>query len=283
MPMMPDRIRAFFLSVDKVPVSVPCANKRPPASGYRRLRRRHHDDAQLRLTRPHQRAVDPVRVQHGRPHRRRPRGVRRRPVLRLRPDRAVQGDRGLAARRCRLRWLVRHHHGRADLRLDRRPGPLLALDALRRGLGHRRLLPGPGLGVERRPRLDLQLRCTGVPSTGPAAPRCTSTPAPRRSRWRWCSASARSASPRRRRPHNVPLVLIGAAILWFGWFGFNTGLQSGEAGARPDLPQHARSPRLLRCSAGSSSSSSRRASPPPSAPPPASSPVWSRSPRPVRS
>ncbi|MEV5002455.1 ammonium transporter [Nocardioides sp. LML1-1-1.1] len=32
-------------------------------------------------------------------------------------------------------------------------------------------------------------------------------------------------------PHNVPLVLIGAAILWFGWFGFNTGLNTGEAGA----------------------------------------------------
>ena len=32
------------------------------------------------------------------------------------------------------------------------------------------------------------------------------------------------------RPHNVPLVLLGAGILWFGWFGFNAG-SAGTAGS----------------------------------------------------
>jgi len=34
-------------------------------------------------------------------------------------------------------------------------------------------------------------------------------------------------------PHDVPLTLIGAALLWFGWFGFN----GGSALAATRLPQ----------------------------------------------
>ncbi len=32
------------------------------------------------------------------------------------------------------------------------------------------------------------------------------------------------------RPHNLPLVLLGAGLLWFGWFGFNAGSALGATG-----------------------------------------------------
>jgi len=39
------------------------------------------------------------------------------------------------------------------------------------------------------------------------------------------------------RPHSIPLAVIGAAMLWMGWFGFNAGsaLASG-AGEFPAAP-----------------------------------------------
>ena len=33
------------------------------------------------------------------------------------------------------------------------------------------------------------------------------------------------------RPHNLPMVMLGAALLWFGWFGFNAGSAFGANGA----------------------------------------------------
>ena len=32
------------------------------------------------------------------------------------------------------------------------------------------------------------------------------------------------------RPHNVPFVLLGAGLLWFGWFGFNAGSELAANG-----------------------------------------------------
>ena len=43
------------------------------------------------------------------------------------------------------------------------------------------------------------------------------------------------------RPHNLPFVLLGVGLLWFGWFGFNAGSALAANGTcRGHLPQHPR-------------------------------------------
>ncbi len=43
------------------------------------------------------------------------------------------------------------------------------------------------------------------------------------------------------RPHNLPMTLIGTALLWFGWFGFNAGsaVTSGSLAASAFIATHA--------------------------------------------
>ena len=82
-------------------------------------------------------------------------------------------------------------------------------------------------------------------------------------------------------PHNLTLTLIGASLLWVGWFGFNAGSAVASDGRAGMAFAVTHSPRPPRRSPGCSSSGSPRASLACSAsrraPSPASSP--SRRPR----
>ena len=73
-------------------------------------------------------------------------------------------------------------------------------------------------------------------------------------------------------PHNAVYVLVGAGLLWFGWFGFNGGSGfSPASGAVLSFTNTLLAPGRRRCSSGSCSTSSAAGRRPRSAPRPRSS------------
>jgi ammonium transporter, Amt family len=55
-----------------------------------------------------------------------------------------------------------------------------------------------------------------------------------------CLGKRRGYGTEELRPHNIPMSVLGAGILWFGWFGFNAGsaLASGHLAASAFMATH---------------------------------------------
>ena len=60
-------------------------------------------------------------------------------------------------------------------------------------------------------------------STSPVEPPSTSTPAAAGLAFALVLGKRVGWRKEPMRPHNLPFVLLGAGLLWFGWFGFNAG------------------------------------------------------------
>ena len=73
----------------------------------------------------------------------------------------------------------------------------------------------------------------GAPSTSPAAPWCTSTPASPAWSARCVIGKRTGYGKELMPPHSLTLTMVGASLLWVGWFGFNAGSNLEAVGGAP--------------------------------------------------
>ena len=152
---------------------------------------------------------------------------------------------------------LRGDHRGADQRCDRRPGEVLDLDGVPAVLGHAvatsrwRTWCGAASASSARSRTASRPSSSVSPTVPPRSPRST-TRAERSSTSTPVSAGLvlalilgirKGFGKEPLRPHNVPFTMLGAGLLWFGWFGFNVGsivpvATQGVAGEEADFFQN---------------------------------------------